>query len=71
MNLILRHAKKLYYSNKLKNKCMHNNVKGTWSAFNNLLRKSTSSLPKYFIHDDKCVNDPQQIAKEFNNHFIN
>ena len=66
---MLRHAKKGFYSNKLKQ--VQNNIKGTWSVMKNILGKSSKSFPKHFTCENRQVDDPKQIAGEFNSHFIN
>ena len=66
---LLRHAKKSYYSNEIAQS--RNDIKGTWSAINNILKKSKHDMPNYFLCNDREIDDPRTIANEFNSYFEN
>ena len=61
-------AKKFYYHQKLDD--YSNNPKKTWEILHTLLpSKSNSTAPNSIIVNNSCLNDPTDIAEEFNNHF--
>ena len=60
--------KKLYYYQKLDD--YSNNSKKTWEISRTLLpSKSNSTAPNSILVNNSCLNDPTDIAEEFNNHF--
>ena len=69
LNNLLRHAKKKFYSSKLKEN--QNNMKDMWSVINTLLNKPSNESPTYFLQNDDKICDSQTIADEFNSYFIN
>ena len=61
-------AKKLYYHQKLDD--YSNNPKKTREILRTLLpSKSNSTAPNSITVNNSCLNDPTDIAEEFNNHF--
>ena len=72
LNHLTRIAKKNYYCKKF---CQaQNDIKSTWKTINQLLdkQKSKSSLPRSFLNDNnEEINDPNLIANNFNDFFVN
>ena len=67
LNQKLKKAKKTFYSKQFNN--LKNDPKGIWNKINELLNKSKSPLPSYFIHNHEKIQDEQTIANEFNSYF--
>ena len=69
INHMIIQAKESYYSNEIeKNK---NDMKKTWNTINNILNKQNvkSNYPPFFLLNDKKIEEPQDIANEFNTFF--
>jgi exonuclease III len=70
-NKLLRAAKQQYWTDQF-NLC-RNNMKTTWKNINTLLNRNNekSNFPEFFLHNDNHVTNPQNIANEFNNFYVN
>jgi hypothetical protein len=67
----IRNAKKLYYVQIFEK--YRNDMKRTWLTIKKLLNKSKNkkNFPRYFLIDEKEIDDPHVIACRFNDFFIN
>ena len=61
----IREAKYLYYTNTFV--LYKGDMKHTWSVIKDTLQRKTKCS---FIHDGRIINNPNEIAKEFNLYFI-
>ena len=68
---IVRIAKKNYFDKKFEN--CKNDIKKTWDTIKELIRKKPhrSQLPTSFLCNNKCINNPKEIANNFNEFFSN
>ena len=67
---LIREAKKIYYDNIFsKFRC---DIKNTWITIKELISTSNDKncLPQVFQLKNRSINDPQEIANEFNKFFI-
>ena len=71
LNCVIRKAKRSYYFNKFEK--ARGDMRQTWQTINNVLgRGKKESLPDQFKdRNEKLINDPKNIANEFNNFFVN
>ena len=72
LNHLIRIAKKNYYSKRLDQ--AGNDIKSTWNTINELLgrEKSKTRLPVSFLNNNnEEVCDPNLIANDFNDYFVN
>ena len=46
-------------------------MKNTWKILNSILRSSKKSISDKFVANGKIINEPKQIADEFNKYFAN
>ena len=72
LNHLVRIAKKNYYSKKLEQ--AGNDLKSTWKAINELISKkkqTNRNLPSSFVDNDNNISDPELIANNFNQFFVN
>jgi hypothetical protein len=67
----IRQQKKSYYKSVFDK--FKNNIKQTWATIKDIINKNSRSkqYPDYFIDNGTKTTDPAQIAKNFNNFFIN
>ena len=66
---VLREAKYLYYTKTFA--LYKGDMKHTWSVIKDTLQGKTKCEPPCsFIHDGRIINNPNEIAKEFNLYFI-
>uniref|UniRef100_A0A3P9M519 Reverse transcriptase domain-containing protein n=1 Tax=Oryzias latipes TaxID=8090 RepID=A0A3P9M519_ORYLA len=68
---IIRTCKKEYYGKLLEEN--KSNIKKTWGILNTILRKGNKedSYPKYFISKSEEIDQREEIAKRFNDFFVN
>ncbi len=68
---IIRNCKKEYYNKLLENN--KHNIKGIWNILNSIIRNKTRQIdyPKYFIENDKIIDDTEDIANNLNYFFVN
>lgn len=68
---ILRKTKKDYYNNLLEQH--RSNIKETWKVLNSVIKGKVkkSEYPKYFTNQLKTITNPNDVANEFNNYFVN
>ena len=65
----IRKAKYLYYTKTFA--LYKGDIKHTWSVIKDTLQRKTKCEPPCsFIHDGRIINNPNEIAKEFNLYFI-
>jgi exonuclease III len=66
----IRNAKKLYYQNCFNN--FKDDIKKTWKTINDMIGniKTKSDFPQYFLVNNEIVNNPKDIANEFNDYFV-
>ena len=65
----IREAKYLYYTKTFA--LYKGDMKYTWSIIKDTLQRKTKCEPPCsFIHDGRIINNPNEIAKEFNSYFI-
>ena len=66
----IRLAKQRYWENRL-SEAKHD-MKRMWNSINSLLgkNKSKKELPEYFMHENKTIKDPKDIANIFNNFYV-
>ena len=65
----IRDAKYLYYTKTFA--LYKGDMKHTWSVIKDTLQRKTKCEPPCsFIHDGRIINNPNEIAKEFNLYFI-
>ena len=70
LTTILRHEKKLYYSNKFSTH--YKDIKQTWKVINNILNSNHNTNKISKMKTDNIVEeDPRIIAEKFNNYFAN
>lgn len=67
----IRSAKKKYFSDEF-SRCS-NNIKSTWKVINQLLQRerATAQLPSVFRNGEDFINNPFDIAEQFNDFFVN
>ena len=70
-NKIKRLAKKSYYNGKFQES--QGNIRQTWKLINEITNKnkSSSELPDNFMKDGNIITDPNEIANNFNEYFVN
>ena len=68
---IIRTSKKDYYHKLLD--YHKNNIQGTWKTLNSIIKNGTGKdgYPNYFKNKNKIMENPKEIANEFNNFFVN
>ena len=67
----IRQSKKDYYEHEFN--AEENDIKQTWRIINNIINTKNRKVEytvKKLIHDDVVQEDPEDIAKMFNNHFL-
>jgi len=72
LNHLIRIAKTNYYCKKFSQ--AQNDIKSTWNTTNQLLdkQKSKSLSPRSFLDDNNVeIDDPNLIANNFNDFFVN
>ena len=70
-NNMKRIAKKSYYKSKFQES--QGNIRQTWKLINEITNKNkpSSELPDNFMKDDNIITDPNEIANNFNDYFVN
>ena len=70
-NKIKRLAKKSYYNGKFQES--QGNIRQTWKLINEITNKnkSSSELPDNFMKDGNIITDPNEIANNLNEYFVN
>jgi hypothetical protein len=71
LTVILRNAEKLYYTNRFDD--VKNDMSKTWSLIKSTIRHDSvkNNSINALNHDNKIINEPQQIADAFNKYFSN
>ena len=67
---LLRSAERQYYQDLLQNN--KNNMKKSWSIMKNIInKKKSSTIPQYFMHNNRKIIDQVEISTHFNDFFTN
>ncbi len=69
LNTLLRVAKRNHYANLLDME--KNNMRNTWKIINSIIRHKSKTCTEKFVHEDKMVTCPTEIATHFNKYFAN
>ena len=65
---LIRKSKKMFFGEKFGNCC--GNIKSTWKKINNLIGRNKKSDSNFFNVGDAVISDPNKIASEFNDYFL-